>query len=343
MSTPITYFNQVITSTTSNTLAEVNKIYDGYFFKKKTAKDTFVVVDKFKIDLANVPLIIFDPTPNKYTIELSCGAVFSGRVSLHTHFYTTSTGVTATDPKFYYIYTVDHFLQIVNNALAAAYAVIAGIVPVGNLAPFFTFDYATHIVSLYGTLSYLEGAVNQINVWVNTGLMLPFFEGFDFFAVNPSLVVPLANGRDTRFCFRDRLINQITLAGTLYYRQSTNAQADTVIKWNVCKGVVITSGLRTQREAFPEGQGITTTTGIVNNSLSSSDILMNFDLLYSNNCRPLIVTYTAPSYDKKILLKDNIDLNEISIKFFWYDAFNRLYPLQIIGNDICSLRIGFTE
>jgi len=342
MSTPITYFNQVITSASSNTVAEISKTYDSFIKKKIPGRDTYVVVDKFKIDLSSVPLIIFDPTPNAYSIELSCGALFSGRISLHTYFYSSNPGLPTSDPTYYWIYTFDKFIQILNNALAAAYTAIVAGVPAGNAAPFFVIDHTTHILSLMVSASYIEGAVNQIMIYGNYGFILPFLEGMDWIGNNTSMV-PLVNGRDARMCCRDRLVNQTTLGGVLYYQQITNAKADTIIKWNVCKGLVITSGLQTQGEAFPEGQGITTTTGVVNNSLSSTNILMNFDLLYADNCRPLIVTYTAPSFDKKVLLNESSDINEISFKFFWYDKFNKMYPLHIFGNDICSLRIGFTE
>lgn len=344
MSSPITYFNQVITSTTAGNIAEINKIYDS-FFVQGSNKTLYVVVDKFKVDLAAIPLMVFNDTANYYTIELSVGAVFSGRVSLLPHFYTASPVLPVTNPAFYYIYTYDHFINILNAALAAAYAVLvaAGVVPGGNAAPFYAVDPNSHVLSLYVSHSFIEGAANQIIMHVNHGLMLQYLEGLPFFLLNDDFINPLANGRDTRVECRDRVVNQVTMAGQLYYQQASNAKADTVVKWNICKGIVITSGLRTRREAFPSGEGIDTPFGIVNNSLKSSDILMNFDVLYQDIARPLLLTYTASNFDKKILLKDRCDLNEISLKFYWYDKFNQLYPIHLVGNDCCSIRIGFTE
>jgi len=339
----ITYFNQVITSTTSTNNAEITKTYNGYF-RKKSDNSIYIVVDKFNVDLSSIPLMIFNTAPNAYTVELSNGALSSGRISLMTGFYSTNTDLTPNNPEFYYIYTFDQMIQIINNALTTAYNALnaLGGVPAGNASPFFHVDHSSHTLSLYATPSFIEGAVPQVNIWGNIGFAYTLCEGLPFFSVNSNLSTPSPTGRDVRFEVRNKLPDQVTYGGQLYHMMRSNAQADTLIKWNVCKGIVITTGLRIKKEPFPK-ESITTTNGIVNNSLSTTDILSNFNILYGSNCRPLSVNYVAHSFDKRISLYDEDDINQISLKFFWYDKFNNLYPLTLVNEDTCSVRIAFTE
>ena len=336
----ITYFNQVITSYSNNTIAEISKVYDG-FIKKASVKPCYVVVDKFLCDLSAIPLFVFNNSLNYYTLELSQGANTSGVISLGNYFYSSNPVLTNIDPNYYNIYTFDHFINIVNNAVLSAYNIlnaIPGAIPAGNAPPKFYIDPDTHLLTLYVSQSFLNKASPKINFWCNNNLTYDFFEGLNFLSYNFSYI-PLISGRDTSFYNQDNLFNQITTGGVIYYKNSSNAKGDTVIKWNMCKGIVITSSLKTKKESFP----VESPNNYNFNKLVSTDILANFDVQYSDNSKPLRVTYVAQSFDKKITLCDNDDINQISLKFWWYDKFNNLNPIYIVNNDVCTIRLAFIQ
>lgn len=343
----ISYFNQVITARTSAGIAEVRKTYDKNFLNKKKGRNYKICVDKFKTMLTALPTVIFDTSTNAYTLELTTGALTSGRISLMPYFYSVwSTSTLSTlDPKYYYIYHHSHFIDILNKALVGAFGIISALpaFPAGNTSPFFYCDETTHILKLYVSPDYLETSANRINIYFNNKMSYSFLDGVPKMVVNSDILNPAVNGRDDRLLCLNKIVNTETIGGIIHYIQSTDSMSDTIIKWNVCKGIVITTNLRIRQEAFPEGERVATS-GFVNNSnLSSYEILMNFDLLYGQNARPQILNYVANSYDKLIDIITTEDSSDIHLKFFWYDKDNVLYPLTVHADDTCSIRLAFVE
>jgi hypothetical protein len=330
-----TYLNEIITSQTSNGLAEMFKSYNRSFLNNAGN----IIIDKFKLPLTSIPLMIFDIAPNTYTVELTFGAFSSGIVSLHTFFYSywSGSGMTPQDPRFYYIFTPNHFLDILNQALSDAFVTLSVVpgFPAAQVPPFFHMNPDSHILTLYGSSSYLETAgLNRINFYCNSRLSYQFLNGFTKLGLNSNLLSPLTSGRDTRFLFIDKLIGNITIGTVTLYTQPSESKADTIISWNVSKGIVLTTNLETRKEFFPEG------TRGNNNVLASSDILMNFDIQYQDNVRPLLLSYIAPTYDKKIKI-NYAKAEEIGLKFYWYDKNNKLYPIYIYKDDACTIRMVF--
>lgn len=335
-----TYFNQVITSESATGRAEINRTYDNFFIKD--AKKVDMGVDKFQMLLTSIPLMIFDRSTNYYTFELTWGAFTSGRISLNTYFYSIFP---AGNQFANYIYHQSHFIDIMNMALAGAFTVVsvsAGF-PANQQAPFFYADPNTHILQLYVTNGYLEGAgANRINILCNMSIAYEFLDGFPKYGVNPSTLNPSPTGQDARlFCY-NKIVNAVTIGSgggaVIYYIQATDSKEDTLIKWNVCKGIVITTNLKVRREAFPKGEGIQR-----NASLQTTDILMNFDILYNNNTKPILLNYVSNSYDKIINLTNQEDTSTIGLKFFWYDKNNTMYELLVYRDDICSIRLFFNN
>ena len=168
-------------------------------------------------------------------------------------------------------------------------------------------------------------------------------DGFPIFKVNINQLIPSANGKDVRLLNLNKILNTITIGGITHYIQYTDSMSDTVVKWNMAKGIVITSNIGIRREAFPEGEQIAST-GFVNNAiLNSREILMNFDILYGNNALPLLLNYISPSFDKTIDILDTETIGEMNLKFYWYDKTNKLYPLLLHNDDTASVRLAFIE
>jgi len=332
-----TYFNQVITSESSNGMAQVSKTYNKNFIEPKKDKQVAVCVDKFKMALTSIPLMIFDNSANHYTLELTWGLFTSGRISLAPYFYSIFP---AGSPFFFYIYHQSHFIDIMNQALTAGFTILSGSAgfPPAQAAPFFYCDPDTHILKLYTTILYNEGTgANKIDIFLNTTLSYQYLDGFPKVGLT-DVLVPLPTGRDARLLLYNKIINTQTIGGTIYYIHATDSKQDTVLKWNICKGIVITSNLKTKTEAFPTGD-----VGLFYNNLQSTDILMNFDIIYNDNVKPILLNYTSYNHDKKINIMTTQDTSTVALKFYWYDANNLLYNLFIYRDDVCSVRLVFDE
>ncbi len=71
---------------------------------------------------------------------------------------------------------------------------------------------------------------------------------------------------------------------------------------------------------------------------------MNFDILYTSEPRPLFLNYISDGFDKAVDILSMSNLNTISLKFWWYDDFHKLYPLLIpFKGNACAIRLCFEE
>lgn len=347
-----TYFNQAITSLNANGQAEISKTYSNSFLKVNGDSKYAVAVDKFRVELSGVPLLIWNPARFYYTIELVQGGVSSGVFDVGAYFYSvwTGSGMAATDPKFYYVYAYDHIINILNTAMAACYTAFAAapglIIPGGDVAPFF-YVSPNQLLNLYVSHTFIEGAANQYQIFVNNNLSYELLQGMPKLGINPDVLTSLPTYRDVRMLSFNNTVNAETYGGQVYYRQTTNSGVDSLIKWNVCMGVVITSNMETKQESFPEGLYTFPTTGTINQTLNATlngqNILMNFDILYTDNCRPLFLNYVSSDFKKFVNMTQSRDISNIGLKFWWYDRFNRLYSLTVYKMDGDSIRLCFLE
>lgn len=325
------YFNAIITDSESYGDATINKRYSSAFVP--SGKDYRLCIDKFYINLTSVPLMIFDNTNNAYSVELYYNGVYSGRIAVT--YVPTLTNINQSDEMYYYVYNVDLFIEMVNAALYTAFTTLGGLItlPAGSVAPQFVFDSATKLLHLYADANYLSSLAHPIEIYMNNGLT-NYFQGFAMQIVGSLLPKQgSSNGRDVLFLVIDKLVNNTTVGGKEYYIMTTNSGVDTVVKWNVCKGIYFTSAMGgIKHEGFPS-------TG--SNDVASSAIISNFDLVYGDSVQPLIAQYVLASPYKIVDMDSNNPIDLFDLSIYWYDKNNNAHLLKLYDGETATIRILF--
>jgi hypothetical protein len=298
-----------------------------------------MAIDKFKIPLTNVPIFFFNSSKsggnyNYYSLELSYNGIYSGRTYVQ---YTTSSSLSPSNPDYYRVYDFNAFIQMINTTLSTAFTNLGGLItlPVGSVAPFLAID-ENHVMSLYaqkGKYDTNNISITPIKIYMNNTLW-NFTVGISADVIG-SLIAGATNGRDVVFNVWDKKINTVSLSSVDYLKMASEYGAQTVIRWNICNGVLFTSStIPVAPENLPNSGS--------DKNLNSRSIVANFDLIYTpEEPKPLTAQYVLQSPYKKINLINNIPLNNIDIAVYWYDNNNNTYPLTLYLNESVPMRFVF--
>lgn len=129
--------------------------------------------EQFDISGIKLPVAIFDPDdPGVVTIEYGVDSI---SVPLAFVFQGASPPPVYSD-RYYFIDTPDHYISMLNTALAAAFAGLAA-PPAGAVAPFVTFDPVSQRCSVYGTKAHYDVSLaTPVKIFFdyNVKFMFPF-------------------------------------------------------------------------------------------------------------------------------------------------------------------------
>jgi len=283
-------------------------------------EDWQIAVDRFHLSINSIPIFIFDPSTNFYTIELTYQTFTSGVTPIL--FEQTNFTIDTTNPQYYWVYSFDHMIHMINNALRVATAALNAAAGITAAQPFVSMTYSDHLLMINASAIYNIDITPHINFYMNRNLF-SFFVGFPVFV----LPVPSFN-RDYQMVIRPIL-------GTANYGSITNTGSETAARWNVCRGVVlITTVIPCEPELMPSK---------LNATLNNYDtILGNFETIYTNsNIKPLEVQYIQTGEYKWIDLNGTNPLCKFDVTARWYDSRNNQYNLFMSRYNTMSLRFVF--
>lgn len=302
------------------------------------ASDWYVSIDRFRIPTTDVPIMIFDATPNHYIVELSYNGVYSGG---HSVIYVPTNTLDPSHSQYYYIYQYDHMIDMINTALSNAFTTLATLVggsfPADAVPPHFQIDHSTKILSFEAQQAYYDESltVNKIETYSNRNLY-HYTSGTYIFYDRSS---PLT--RSVRYIAKNlgnNLYNRVTPASNPdYYMMESNIGPYSLIRWNDAVGLVlISSSLSSNSEYLPLGD--------YNKLINSRKILANFDFIYTQTeTTPCNAQYILQSPYKKIDLLSNTPINSIDITIYWVDRQNVMRPLTLNLNESYSIRLVFIK
>jgi len=291
-----------------------------------------VSVDRFQISGRSLPIYVFDPaSPPAVWLEY-------GGFSVKTDFVFTYQATTPPNPaivpfnKYYHVYDVQHYLNMMNTAFATAFTALGALVvlPVGSVAPYIVWDANSGLASVYAqTAHYNLTLANPIKIFWNTEvhdvlIFFPLF--FDVFDKWQLRVLDYRNNTD---------------GSNLFIKQ----QASGASGWNCVKSIIFTSS------SIPVAGTYTSLNSQANNSNAVNDddtnslnILTDFkiDPTFAMAQRTDLL-YVASDNTRKLDLQGNTPLRNININIFWSDAGGNLYPLVISRNQEASIKLLFTK
>lgn len=280
-----------------------------------------LAIDRFDIPGFLIPSYIFDPL-NKGEVGLKYLGV-DYFVNLN---YVPNSFLPASDPTYYYIYDYQHWADLVNTALAAAFALIP-VPPVGSNPPKLVWNSDTQRFSVYAEAAFYDAALaNPIYIYFDYEVyrQIPFM---DYYFETYSLV---------RLNMKNNLTNTETIAGTAYLY--LEQQASGVSYWNAAKGLVFTSNGIPVKNTFTQ----------LNNKLqddsnaSSLGILIDFKLNIANSLdqRKGLIYVPQQNY-RRLDLFGTAPLKQIDISIYWTDINGNLNPLRIPRGEQCNIKLLF--
>jgi hypothetical protein len=320
------------------------------------AQDYFIAIDRFNLQMTSIPIFIYktsksiDPitgvvtnVDDQYSVEISYNGIYSGQTFLQ---YVPQLGVTTASAFYYYVYSYNNFIRMINTALVTAFTTLGGLVtlPTGSLAPYFELDLKTNMMSFVVQNNFFNGTPlwgGVINVYMNNK-MLRFVNGIPL-----SISTAAPNGRNL-------LLNVYNIYNNLFARIPVDKTppdpsiydflvmyseygSQTLINWNDAKGLVFTTDtIPINPEYMPSAEN--------DSSIVSRGILANFDFIYTESTpRPLNAQYIQQSPYKLIDLLGISPISMLDITVYWYDYNNNLYDCYLYDGEAMSIRLLFTR
>lgn len=308
--------------------------YASYFGKYgeniiNKANDYYIAIDRFSVPCTNIPVLIFNPTTNFYTVEMEYSGTFSGSVSLT--YIPSNANITVNNSEYYYVYEYELMIYMLNQAIQTAFTTLGGLIalPGGSTAPYFQVDPNTKVVQYCAESANYDSfnLPNPIRLYVNDeiyNLMYGMHVYYDYLSTNRRALMLAYNTG-----------NNLSTSGI--FTMSSNRGVSTLTNWNICKGLLMTSDyIPTVQETLP----FATRSDLLN----KMNILSNFDFVYdTEHPIPDNAQFILRSVYKLISLKGIQPLNMIDIKLYWYDIYNNTYSITMQPNQAFSIRLVFIK
>lgn len=357
------YIDIIVSAGQNEILARYDQTFNETILKKGC--DYTLSIDRFRIPMNNIPIFKYAHTvqtnpithiisyvEDQYSIELEYNSVFSGRTYL-TYIPTTPSITDKANPDYWDVWSFDLFIRMVNTALETAFTSLSGLttLPVGSEHAFFCLEREQNTLSLNAKAAMYDAFIaSPIKIWMNQNLWR-FFDGIPIKAYNIYLS-PLVNGRDVLFLPFDTINNifEYISTGNYYYKMISDNGFECLAAWNIAKGFYFRSNnLRVRNEIMPTtsiiyDEATAIATQIVNNYVDYNPIICNFDFTFTaNSLKPQISQFILNTNYKVMDMVSTENLKNIDIQVFWYDGFNRSYPLYLLPNTSMTIRLVFQQ
>jgi len=246
---------------------------------------------------------------------------------------------TQTFSSYYFIYSYSVWIDIMNTALATAFADLqsktSGALSTCNV-PFFNYNPQTQLISLYGDAAFFDQSLNnKVLIYFNS-VSSQYFNGFVF---NES-TIGSNNGADCFFIIKNR--------------NGLNRQTVNNILYNVSTQEFVGLGYLSQlkRIVVSTNMNIISEMDYLNNPSSLQNV--NYQNVLTDYIPDLsgpteagivskIFIYNAPSLYRVFEFKDRTPMYSVSLRVFWTDQLGNTYPLQLAKGLNASFKMMFIK
>lgn len=296
---------------------------------------------------------------SKYSVTLS----YPGSPDAHVHLIYVPQNISLATPtapvdniiqksSFYYVYSYQHMLGMINTALATAYAIMTITAPAsppvlaGAPAPFMEYDVNTGSMSLVAHQSFSVNytVVPTISIWMN--ILYKFFSpSLHSFFQTPSAQTD-EDGKLVNIEVLDEGNNRIQPPNIIAYPPGPGGQPlylkmsqeyPTLSDWSDFANLVFTTtSIPVMKEYIPQLQG----SGSDNSRQILTDFIPSFGTSLSDNARNVLQFYPQGPY-RWVTMQSNVPLMKLDLGIFWQDLDNELFPIQIPYGTSASVKILF--
>ena len=289
--------------------------------------DYHLFIDRFSVSGFDFPVSIFNPaSPGTVTLEYN-GDV----VSVDLVFVRRGPPVPITEPEYYFVYSINHYQEMLNTAFAAAFAALAA-PPAAALAPKMVFDSAAQRFKLYSTPEYDSTLVTPINIYFNPTLQYryPFFDQ----SAAPAVLGLEVNS--ARIYIQDTLTNTQLISGINYL--VTTDEASSSAYWSPIQNIIFTTNTIPVSNTFTDYQSDD------RGAANSQPILVSFKLPVENyHAQNQNILFIPQTSINQIDLSTEIPLKKLDIELLWQDYLGRTYPLRTPGGFVSDIKLLFVR
>lgn len=249
---------------------------------------------------------------------------------------------------YYSLFSLQHFVDLINNAFIAAFDLIVLEGSPVTAPPFMYYDTTTKLVSLFVPDDY---ETVPVDIYFNNFLIDNF--GLSFDVVCETFTPPPPNGKDCKFVIKAKNLNfepiDVPSYGTSVYIKSTQ-EYNTLSDMTSFQSIVLASRSIPVRKEWISQQNIRVALGRpslpANNTTQDNfiNILTDYEIdivdgfEFRNN-----VIYNPTAEYRRATLLGNSPIRTIDIQVFWKDNFDNLYELLIPSHDVLTIKILFEK
>jgi len=345
---------------TENVPAKTFINYDQNIIPK--ASDFYCAVIKFEIPLQSLPLFVMPIVPNQVNPNLTTLQVgicevtpnlpgnnppltpqFIENVIWETQNYNIPVPIQDQNfqvvTPYYYDYSYEHFVYLINKALALAW--VAG-GSIGGHAPYFFYDVQTKIINLIMTKAFQDNATHPSTtglgwtVCVNGNLNY-YMQSFDYHkhTIPNRYEISVKDLATNKSYWAPSPYGTTTVAGTDTYLIQQEYPSNDYIN-SVRKIILITNNIPVRKENFPAPNiaqtGLTSFLGIMSD--------FNLDNNNIAGAQRSTAIYSAQVYNLIDMITE-IPVRQVDLQIFWADNNNNLYPVTLGPNDVANIKLGF--
>lgn len=305
------------------------------------AEHYHMIVDRFELNGRMLPLFIWNPLET-YTVRIVTAAGVNFDVDL---IYVNYQGLTPLDIGYYYVYTFNHMVDMINNALKTA-AVNAAI----GSVPWIQWDSEAQRFSIWGSrLEFSQTFVlNAARIGFSTSLYKLFpawtydhTPGSDFYLVRFIERYNNVYYYNTPAGAAEGLVlSTLPSTTTAYLVMKIEDEFSVVDKWNPIDSIIFVSNKISLKETFASINNIDQS----NTNAGTLAILTDFKLDVSNSGDQRKTLIYNPQQYRKIDLYSSAPINTIDIAVYFTDKeTNQLNPIRIFEGDKISIKLLFEK
>ena len=245
--------------------------------------------------------------------------------------------------EYYFVYSYDHFLQMINEALGFSFRNLTSPYPdfaqvYQNNEPYVQFDSQSNLFALYAAQHIFDPAYPNskgFEIYFNT-------RPYQLLSTFPSKFVGNAGQKNYRLVMNNTNISRARPVPAVMVLQ----EISTVAIWNPIASIVFCTSLipiQPSNTSPPKlfGDNNTNLVSSGNNS-NLTNILTDFEISVTetNQYRPFI-SYTPQSEYRLIDMNSITNLNKIDLLAFWKTHYGELIPLKLPPGCAAHMKILF--
>jgi hypothetical protein len=354
------YYNIRVNGNSDNTLASCMFTEQRTIPIVDNPSEYYFSVIRYNIPTSTIPLLIVpvrdnDPTKTVYSVSLSYNGFSSAQtfirwaptltqssselLALPKLTIPTSKAYANAEDGYYYCNSYTYFTNLVNKAFQSAFSDLSGktVLPVGAVAPYYTYDSKSKLFSLVAPASVYDvnKVATPIKIFMNNDLWNLYGAVSCQIYLNPTFI-----GNDRQILMTSDVSN-VDASGNIQFLQ----EYVSICQWCAMKSIVITTNtIPIVSEGIPAVNNSYTPANSQVGSSAYLPIISSYDALVSTagyEDFQSVIQFTPTGPYKLIDLIGTNPLSNFDVQVYWQDTYGGLHQLFLLPFESCTMTFVF--